>query len=254
MEKQEDERAGRSHIMVIPFPVQGHINPMLQFSKRLVSKGLKVTLVSAFMNPDVIQPQPNSAGTNLNVSVESIPYEPEPETATDQFERIDAFLERFQKLVTLRLGEVIKKQLTPVTWVVYDSVIPWALDVVKQLELGLFAASFFTQSNAVNAIYYNVHQGLLTVPVEEPSVTIMGLPQQLHICDLPSFVSHAGHSAYPSILGLVINQFSNFTKADCIFFNTFDSLEGEVLLLTNSAHVYIWINWRALFPSAFSFS
>lgn len=242
MEKQEDEKAGRSHVMVIPLPIQGHINPMLQFSKRLVSKGLKVTLVSAFMNPDLIQAQPNSAGTTPSITVEAIPDESEP--ATDPLEGIDAYLERFQRLVTLRLEEVIKKQVTPVTCVVYDSIIPWVLDVVKQLELGLFAASFFTQSNAVNAIYYNVHQGMLKVPIEESSVTLMG--QQLHICDLPSFVSDAGHSSYPSMLGHVLSQFSNFTKADCIFFNTFDSLEGEVLLLTDSAHVSVWINWRGI--------
>lgn len=223
---------------------------MLQFSKRLVSKGLKVTLVSAFMNPNDLFQGPQAAAaaaaddegeagtSSLRVSVETIipdEPEPEPEPVTDPpRDRVDAIIERFQKFLSPRLGEVIKKQRSPaVTCVVYDSVIPWALDVVKQLGLDLFAASFFTQSNAVNAIYYSVHQGLLTLPlpVEEPSVSLTGLPLPLlHISDLPSFVSDVGRSsAYPSMLGQVLRQFSNFTEADCIFFNTFDRLEGEVM-------------------------
>ena len=33
-----------THILVLTFAVQGPINPMLQFSKHLASKGLRVTL------------------------------------------------------------------------------------------------------------------------------------------------------------------------------------------------------------------
>ncbi|KAJ9701755.1 hypothetical protein PVL29_006920 [Vitis rotundifolia] len=41
-----DKRVSETHIMVLPFHAQGHIK-MLQFSKLLASKGLKVTLVIA---------------------------------------------------------------------------------------------------------------------------------------------------------------------------------------------------------------
>ena len=37
--------ANRSHVLVAPLPGAGHINPMLQFSRRLVSRGLKATFV-----------------------------------------------------------------------------------------------------------------------------------------------------------------------------------------------------------------
>ncbi|KAM7484276.1 hypothetical protein LguiA_000285 [Lonicera macranthoides] len=35
-----------AHVIVIPYPSQGHINPFLQFAKRLASKGLKATLAT----------------------------------------------------------------------------------------------------------------------------------------------------------------------------------------------------------------
>ena len=34
------------HILVLPYTIQGHINPMLQFSKCLASKGARVTLIA----------------------------------------------------------------------------------------------------------------------------------------------------------------------------------------------------------------
>ncbi|RVW74727.1 UDP-glycosyltransferase 74D1 [Vitis vinifera] len=38
---ESEKRVSETHIMVLPFHAQGHINLMLQFSKRLASKGLK---------------------------------------------------------------------------------------------------------------------------------------------------------------------------------------------------------------------
>ena len=38
------------HVLVFPYPFQGHINPMIQLSKRLSKKGLTVTLIIASNN------------------------------------------------------------------------------------------------------------------------------------------------------------------------------------------------------------
>ncbi|RDX80527.1 Indole-3-acetate beta-glucosyltransferase, partial [Mucuna pruriens] len=36
----------RAHCLVLAFPAQGHINPMLQFSKLLEHQGVRITLVT----------------------------------------------------------------------------------------------------------------------------------------------------------------------------------------------------------------
>ncbi|PON50574.1 UDP-glucuronosyl/UDP-glucosyltransferase [Trema orientale] len=217
MEKQE--KALVAHVLVLALPIQGHINPMLQFSKRLNSKGLKITLVTAFINPVSIQARAGEIGV---------------ETVSDSTEEgnpgnIEAFLNRFFQLVSLKLPQVVEKLKSvghPASWLVYDSIMPSALDIAKQL--GLFGAPFFTHSCAVNAIYYIVHRGLLRIPVEdqETPISIAGLPQ-LEIFDLPSFVYD--RKSLPVMLGYETNQFYNLTEAHCIFFNTFDSLEEEVV-------------------------
>lgn len=43
---EESLITSKPHIMFISYPLQGHMNPMIQFSKRLVSKGIKVTIVT----------------------------------------------------------------------------------------------------------------------------------------------------------------------------------------------------------------
>ena len=43
---EKEKRAHQTHCIVLPYPSQGHINPMLQFSKRLVDKGAEVTLAA----------------------------------------------------------------------------------------------------------------------------------------------------------------------------------------------------------------
>lgn len=105
---------------------------------------------------------------------------------------------------------------------------PWVLDIVKQFGVGVSAAAFFTQSCAVNAIYYNVHKGWLHVPLEESSVSLDGLPLLLQPSDFPSFVSD--RVKYPNFLAFLSHQFARLDDADWIFTNTFDSLELEVII------------------------
>ncbi|RWR71899.1 UDP-glycosyltransferase 74G1 [Cinnamomum micranthum f. kanehirae] len=46
MDKNDEgyNKAHEVHVLVLPYPIHGHLNPMLQFAKRLTSRGLKVTL------------------------------------------------------------------------------------------------------------------------------------------------------------------------------------------------------------------
>ncbi|XP_022761458.1 UDP-glycosyltransferase 74E1-like [Durio zibethinus] len=219
MKKQEN--VCETQVLVLPFPVQGHVNPMLQFSKRLVSKGLEVTLLTFTGNkPLAVQDGP--------VKLEPISDDLEADNLL--VESPDAYLERFKAVVTLRLPQIIaklgmSKSNHSVSCLIYDSVIPWALDIAKQQ--GLHGAAFFTQSCAVNTIFYNVHEGLLKVPLAaQSSFSIVGLPL-LEEYDLPTFVYDIG--AYPALTHLSVNQFLNFRKADWVLVNTFTSLEEEVL-------------------------
>ncbi|XP_043693537.1 mogroside IE synthase-like [Telopea speciosissima] len=222
MEKMKEEGAGdETHVLLFPFPAQGHINPMLQFCKRLASKGLKVTIAMTLFT---IKSAHNEVSNNVRVEGISDGFD---EGGIKEAESPGAYLERFEVVGSQSLAELIEKQEScgsPFRCLIYDSVLPWALEVAKRF--GLVTASLFTQSCANDAIYYNVKKGLLSIPVEGPTVSLPGLPI-LGIHDLPSFIYNWG--SYPTILDSVLNQFKNVEKADCLLLNTFDKLEDEVL-------------------------
>ncbi|XP_041010410.1 mogroside IE synthase-like isoform X2 [Juglans microcarpa x Juglans regia] len=215
-----------THILVIAYPVQGHINPMLQFSKRLASKGPRVTFISTSIMSKSILQTVQTAGSSLNFETIS----DGSEDVDHKTEIIDAQLERFELVVSQNLAKFIESQKSskhPPKILVYDSVLPWALNVAR--KLGIDGAPFFTQSCAVNAIYYHhVLRGALgRIPVEGPLISLPSMPS-LGISDMPSFLCDT-HS-YPALLKLVLNQFSNFQEANWLFCNTFDKLEHELSL------------------------
>ncbi|KAI5656467.1 hypothetical protein M9H77_25260 [Catharanthus roseus] len=207
-----------AHCLILPHPIQGHINPMIQFSKRLQNHGIKITLVATKFLFKTIQ----DASGSISVETISDGYDEggvKPEEA-------DLYLETFQRVGSETLSELILKFQDlgfPVNCIVYDPFLPWVVDVAK--KFGIFGAAFFTQSCAVNNIYYHVYKGLLKLPlVENEEVRIPGLPS-LSSSDFPSFV--ADYGSYPPVFRLLVNQFLNIEKADWLFINTFHELEKE---------------------------
>ncbi|XP_038888701.1 mogroside IE synthase-like [Benincasa hispida] len=208
-------------VIVIPCPAQGHINPLLQFAKHLAHHPpLKLTLPLILTNNtndsnhSTVQYQPLTPSLTIH-HIPLLPYQgPDPEP-------LHALWERRQEAIRLHLIHLLTS-IPNVACVVFDSIFPWVLDLLKQF--GVFGAAFFTQSCAVNAIYYNVYKGWLDVPLEEPLVSLDGLPP-LRPSDFPSFISN--RVKYPDYLSFLTGQFTRLSDVDWIFTNTFDGLEPE---------------------------
>nr|BAG80534.1 putative glycosyltransferase [Lycium barbarum] len=211
-----EEIPNKSHVLVLPFPVQGHINPMVQFSKRLASRGVKVTLITIDSISKSMPMESNS------IKIESIPHNDSPPDSYDNF------LEWFHVLVSKNLTQIVEKLYDleyPVKVIVYDSITTWAIDLAHQL--GLKGAAFFTQSCSLSVIYYHMDpEKESKVSFEGSAVCLPSLPL-LEKQDLPSFVCQS--DLYPSLAKLVFSRNINFKKADWLLFNSFDVLEKEVI-------------------------
>ncbi|KAJ4958750.1 hypothetical protein NE237_025861 [Protea cynaroides] len=219
MEADEETHHHQAHVLVVLLPIQSHINPLLQFSKRLFSNGLRVRLAVTI---SVVRSMHAPIGP-ISVDTFSDGYD----NGFKKEDGIERYLERSKLVGSQTLGDLIKKHQSlgnPISCVVYDSMYPWVLDVAKQFNL--LGASFFTQSCAVCNIFYHVQRGLLEVPVAGPTVLTPGLPP-LMVADLPTLVSVCGY--HPGVRTIILNQFSNIEKADWLLFNTFDKLEHEVV-------------------------
>ncbi|KAH7833575.1 hypothetical protein Vadar_007739 [Vaccinium darrowii] len=209
-----------AHVIFLPYPSQGHINPLLQFAKRVASKGVKATLATTHYTVKSI--------TAPNVGVEPI-SDGFDERGFSQASSTDVYLKAFRDNGSRTLSQLIHKYKDssfPVNCVVYDSFLPWALDVAK--ENGIYGASFFTNSATVCAIFCRIHRGMISLPVtqDETPLLLPGLPP-LNLPDLPSFVK--APESYPAYLAMKLRQYSNLEKADWVFCNTFEKLEGQAV-------------------------
>ncbi|XP_010069571.2 LOW QUALITY PROTEIN: UDP-glycosyltransferase 74F2 [Eucalyptus grandis] len=220
MEPSDNPRL-RPHVLVLPTPAQGHLNPMLQFSKRLVSRGLKATLALTVHFAASMHADPS-----LPVDIETISDGHDIGGFTEA-ESIEAYQVDLRVVGSRTLAKLIRKldrSGRPIDAVIYDGFLPWALDVAKQCcKLGVV---FFTQTCAVNNIYYHLQRGLLPLPLSGPSVEVPGLPP-LEPSEMPSFVYKLG--SYPAFCDMLVNQFTNVDGADFVLFDTFYELEKEVV-------------------------
>lgn len=208
------------HILVLPYPAQGHINPMLQFSKRLHERGAEIS----FATTNFIARTSHSIPSSFPIFTISDGHD---EGGYAAAESIQIYLDSLRRFGSQSLRELLRRLSSSgsaVDCVVYDGFLAWALDVAKDFEVA--TAVFFTQSCAVGNIYYHVYRGLIDLPLPDRVIDIPGLPP-LKPPEMPSFVYQLG--TYPAFYDVILNQYANVDKADWIFCNTFYELEREVI-------------------------
>ncbi|KAM7521350.1 hypothetical protein LguiB_020312 [Lonicera macranthoides] len=217
----EEGKTYRAHVVMLAYHGQGHINPMVQFSKRLASKGVKVTVATTLSNTKSLQAAVGS------IAFESI-YDDCTEGGVGGPGGFKGFLDRFEASGSRSLTELIRRNQEnseyPVKCLVYDANITWASNIPKQLAIA--GAAFFTQSCAAVASYYPMRYELSGEPLPVPAFSMPGLPPP-RIPNLPSLGSGTGR--YPPIIRHILSQFDDIEKADWVLFNSFDSLEEEVV-------------------------
>ncbi|KAL4382409.1 hypothetical protein AHAS_Ahas04G0230600 [Arachis hypogaea] len=215
--------ATRPHCLVLSFPGQGHINPMIQFSKLLVHEGVKITLATTCFYSKTLQNVPPY------ISLESI---------SDGFYNgglgeagtFKAYLDRFCQVGPPTLVDLIEKLAklgNPIDCIIYDSVAPWALDVAKRF--GIVGASYFTQNMAVNSIYYHVKLGKIKVPLIENEISLPSMPK-LQLCDMPSFFHNCDDEDL-AMLGLVVDNHFPFLLSQSLISHHFTQFRRVNLLL-----------------------
>jgi hypothetical protein len=228
------------HVLLLPYPSQGHINPMLQFGKRLAARpGVRCTLAATrFVLSQSHHPSPGA------IRVAAI---------SDGCDRggiaeaggADAYLPRLEAVGSETVAALLRsesEQGRPVRVVVYDAFMPWARRVAARH--GAAAATLFTQPCAVDVAYAHAFAGRIRPPLApgEP-VDLPGLPAGLMPSDMPSFL--ADPSDYPAYLDLLANQFYGLDAADHVLVNSFYELQPQVchhILATIRSSVTIsWI-------------
>lgn len=210
------------HVLLLPNPTQGHINPILEFGKRLAAhRGVRCTLaVTRFVLSKSGQP---SAGGAVHIAPIS--------DGCDGGEAggIEAYTARLESAGSATVGELLRSEAErgrPVRALVYDAFLPWAQRVGRRH--GAACVAFFTQPCAVDVAYGHVWAGRVEPPLplgEEQLEPLPGLPGGLRPRDLPTFLTDPDDRAY---LDLLVSQFVGLDTADHVLVNSFYELQPQV--------------------------
>ncbi|KAI9081231.1 hypothetical protein K1719_036803 [Acacia pycnantha] len=239
----------KPHAVCIPYPAQGHINPMLKLAKLLhFHGGFHITFVNTEFNHRRLL---KSRGSDSLNGLSSFRFETIPDgfpnsgdaTITDATQDIPSLCESTRRTCLAPFTDLIKKlnnspHVPPVTCIVSDGVMSFTVDAAKQL--GIPDVLFWTTS-ACGFICYVHYRQLIDkglTPLKDPSDLANGyldntvidwIPgiKPIRLRDMPSFIRTTNPEEF--MLDFILGECERAKKACAIILNTFDALEHDVL-------------------------
>ncbi|XP_047318444.1 UDP-glycosyltransferase 75C1-like [Impatiens glandulifera] len=236
MEKGGDER----HILLVSFPGLGHINPTLEFAKRVVRLGVKVTFLTAKIALKSI-PRSSPPLSGITFVGYSTDYGEGRKPVDDN---VAHFMSEIQLRGSNKLSEMLSSSAAseeggrqlPFSRLVYATLMPWAAEVARAHHVP--ATLLWLQPAAIFDIYHYYFNEGYDEEINQAnnssswSIHLPGMPN-LGRDDLPSFlVSKSKDFEYAIPLYkehfTVLQSFDEGPPQD-ILVNTFESLEPDAL-------------------------
>ncbi|KAK1581482.1 hypothetical protein Q3G72_006405 [Acer saccharum] len=235
----------KPHAVCVPFPAQGHLNPMLKLAKLLHHKGFHITFVNTEYNHNrLLRSQgPDSLKGTPSFCFETIPdgLPPSDADATQDVPSLcdstkKTCLTPFRELLS-RLNNTCLSNVPPVTCIVSDVIMSFTL--IASQELNIPNVLFWTAS-ACGFMGYLQYRSLIEkglIPLKDMSYLTNGylntvidwIPgmEGITLKDLPTLIRTT--DVDDIMLNFAIGEFENARNASALLFNTIDDLENEVL-------------------------
>ncbi|KAL0451976.1 UNVERIFIED_CONTAM: UDP-glycosyltransferase 75C1 [Sesamum latifolium] len=244
---------GRRHVLLVTFPAQGHINPSLQFAKRLIHMGIEVTFATTVYARRRME---KTAARDLPKGLSFAAFSDGHDDGYTMNDDIKKYLMEIRSRGAKTLKDTAlsaAEQGRPLTCVIYTLLLPWASEVAR--EVNIPSALLCIQPATVLDIYYYYFNGFadeIIASSNDPSwkLRLPGLPILLSKRDLPSFMLPNCSERIVFFLPAFKEQFEALdveTKPK-VLVNTFDPLESDGLKAIDK---YELIGVGPLIPSAF---
>ncbi|EMS57769.1 UDP-glycosyltransferase 85A2 [Triticum urartu] len=243
----------RPHAVMMPYPAQGHVTPMLKLAKLLHTRGFHVTFVNnEFNHLRLLGAQQSQAAVDRLCSLPGFRFatiadglppsdlEASRDTPALIYSTMTTCRPRFKELV-VKLNEEAEASggaVPPVTCVVADSITSFAISVAR--ELGLRCAVLWTASACGFMGYYHykdlLDRGL--VPLKEEAQLSNGyldmiidwipaMPKDLRLRDLPSYLRTTDPDDI--MFNFFIHEVPAMSQASAVVINTWDELDAPLL-------------------------
>ena len=149
----------RPHVLVIPYPAQGHVIPTLELAQRLVKQGIKVTFVNTEVNHKLVTSNVpvDKDGFGDLMQMVSIPDGLEPwEDRSDICKLTLSILQTMSGKLEKLIETINTEDSNKITCVIADACMGLAIQVAT--NLGIRKACFWTASVTTLASALSIHK------------------------------------------------------------------------------------------------
>lgn len=257
------------HAIMVPYPLQGHINPMVQFAKALITHhNFIVTFVNNEHNHKRIQEtrskSTHKGADDINYCLRFVwvdnglppDFDYSDLSAHHRRREFHAGTLNMEGPLKELVKSLIDRKSPPVTCIVFGSFCSWAHSVA--VELNIPNVFFWSQSASVFSIYYHAptlaSHGFFPYKMTAPGTDNMvsyipgvpplhpaSVPTLLHIDDLNNLQFKA-----------VKEQFETLQNCDAVIINSYHELEREACQALLSVPVPFPVSFVGpLLPSSF---
>ncbi|XP_004963489.1 7-deoxyloganetic acid glucosyltransferase [Setaria italica] len=239
------------HVLVFPWPLQGHINTFVPFSNALVDSGVHVTFLHTEHNLRRVRCTAAAPRLRYMSIPDGLPAD-HPRSVGDISTLMESMWTTGAAAYHALLLSLLSSPTTdeggeffpPVTCVVADGIMMFAVDIAE--ELGVPALAFRTASansfSAYLAVPRLLERGETPLPVDDPVRGVPGMESFLRRRDLPrlapaaadghptteSYTTPAAGGVHPFLL-TVAKGIADCGRARALVLNTAASLEGPAL-------------------------
>ncbi|KAJ0428746.1 putative 7-deoxyloganetin glucosyltransferase [Helianthus annuus] len=141
----------KPHVLVIPYPAQGHVIPILELAQCLVTKGVKVTFINTEVNHSLVTSNcSDKDGFGDLMQMVSLPDGIESSEDRSDIRKLNlSMLQTMPRKLEELIEKINKEDSSKVSCVIADDSMAWAIQVAK--KMGISSAAFWPASVATLA-------------------------------------------------------------------------------------------------------
>ncbi|KAJ3669200.1 hypothetical protein LUZ60_011150 [Juncus effusus] len=209
------------HVVAMPYPGRGHINPMMVLARQLIARGVHVTFVVTQEWLSLINSPPEEL--DLRTIPNCIPSE------NGRAQNFQEFLEAVYTKMRGPFEEMMDGlEAGPPMAIVADTYLPWVVELGK--DRGIPVVSVFTMSASFFSILLNFEKipppDNYSFPIREKDESLEKYISNLSSIKLsdvdPMFI-------VPVLLKLALQAITASKESQCIIFTSFYELESRVV-------------------------
>ncbi|KAI3721151.1 hypothetical protein L2E82_32156 [Cichorium intybus] len=237
-----DSQSNSPHVLIFPFPVQGHVSCMLKLAELLCLSGLSVTFLNSdiihrrlLRYTDVVSRFSRYPGFRFETISDGLPpdHPRSGNRVVDIFDSIKMVTKPMFREILLPGGCLNSGKRPPISSVIADGIMCFTIDVAKEMGIPIYL--FRTVSASCFWAFYCIPKLIESgdLPIKEDDEMdrllneVTGMEKYLRLRDLPSFCRASDLS--DRAFQVVTTETQETYRANGLILNTFEDLEESAL-------------------------